>query len=127
MRSVLLCTFAHSNDLSLILDYINKNYVLERNSIYVFENSKNTNDLYCTYNVASAANVAENTIMIHRKKESNTLYTINALNTLILDITGGVLDTSTVINWTDYSNSLLLTVGGELHVIALNLRRVFKT
>jgi hypothetical protein len=55
-----------------------------------------------------------NTILLHRKKESNTLYTINALNTLIKSLNGGVLDTRFIINWQDYKNSILLTNGPEL-------------
>ena len=51
----------------------------------------------------------ENTILIHRKKESNTLYTINALNELVKEENGGVLDTSFVINWQKFKNSIILT------------------
>jgi len=35
----------------------------------------------------------KNTISLHRKKITNTLYTINALNELIKTINNGVLDT----------------------------------
>jgi hypothetical protein len=55
-----------------------------------------------------------NTILLHRKKESNTLYTINALNDLIKSLNDGVLDTSYTINWTDYRNCILLTHAGDL-------------
>jgi hypothetical protein len=34
------------------------------------------------------------TILLHRKKESNTLYTINALNDLIKELNEGKADTS---------------------------------
>jgi hypothetical protein len=51
----------------------------------------------------------ENTILIHRKKESNSLYTINALNELVKEENGGVLDTSFVINWQKFKNSIILT------------------
>jgi hypothetical protein len=61
-----------------------------------------------------AASPMANTILLHRKKESNTLYTINALNTLIKSLNGGVLDTRFIVNWQDYKNSILLTNGPEL-------------
>ena len=58
--------------------------------------------------------ILDNTILLHRKKDSNTLYTINALNDLIKSLNGGVLDTSYKVNWQDYRNCILLTAGGEL-------------
>jgi hypothetical protein len=51
----------------------------------------------------------ENTILIHRKKESKTLYTINALNELVKEENGGVLDTSFVLNWQKFKNCIILT------------------
>ena len=126
MKPVLLCTFAHAHDLKLIVDYIEKTYILERNSIYVFESEDNPDELYCTYNVVSADSPSENTILIHRKKESNTLYTINALNTLIRNINNGVLDKSYVLDWDKYLNCLLITVGGDLSIIKLVLKKVIK-
>jgi hypothetical protein len=55
-----------------------------------------------------------NTILLHRKKESNTLYTINALNTLIKSLNNGKLDKNYIVNWNDYKNSILLTNGPDL-------------
>jgi hypothetical protein len=39
-----------------------------------------------------------NTILVHRKKETNTLYTINALNELIKKLNGGVVDIAYKVN-----------------------------
>jgi hypothetical protein len=50
-----------------------------------------------------------NTILIHRKKESNTLYTINALNLLIKEENGGSLDKKFSLNWQKFKNSIILT------------------
>jgi hypothetical protein len=50
----------------------------------------------------------DNTILVHRKKQTNTLYTINALNELIKSINSGVLDKSFAVNWNDYKNCILL-------------------
>ena len=47
--------------------------------------------------------------MTHRKKETNTLYTINALNRLIESVNNGVLDTSYQVDWENYRNCMLLT------------------
>ena len=73
--------------------------------------------MICTYNI-DAGNVSSiplpNTILLHRKKESNTLYTINALNTLIKSLNGGLLDNRYQIEWDNYKNCILLTTGVEL-------------
>ena len=52
--------------------------------------------------------MVENTILVHRKKQTNTLYTINALNELIKSLNNGVLDKSFSVNWNDYRNCILL-------------------
>jgi hypothetical protein len=73
--------------------------------------------LICTYNI-DTGNVSSiplpNTILLHRKKDFNTLYTINALNILIKSLNGGVVDTRYQIEWEDYKNCILLTTGVEL-------------
>jgi hypothetical protein len=66
----------------------------------------------------------ENTILLHRKKESNTLYTINALNDLIKSLNGGQLDTSFMVNWKDYQNSILLTHAGELKKLDTKIYKI---
>jgi hypothetical protein len=65
-----------------------------------------------------------NTILLHRKKESNTLYTINALNDLIKSLNDGVLDTSFTINWIDYKNCILLTHAGELRRLDTKIYKI---
>ena len=81
----------------------------------------------CTYNI-DMGNMSDaplpNTILLHRKKESNTLYTINALNTLIKKLNGGVLDTKFIVNWHDYRNSILLTNGPELRKLDTAIHKI---
>jgi len=64
------------------------------------------------------------TIMVHRKKESNTMYTINALNKLIESLNGGTLDKSYQIEWGDYRNSMILTDGDGYKIMKTNLFRI---
>jgi hypothetical protein len=66
----------------------------------------------CTYNVEFEEDFVENvqdTISLHRKKQSNSLYTINALNEIIRSLNNGVLDKSFPVPWENYRNTLLLT------------------
>ena len=65
----------------------------------------------CTYNISVEENYSEieNTILLHRKKQTNTLYTINALNELIVLLNNGILNTKFQIDWENYRNTMLLT------------------
>ena len=124
MKTQLLCTFAHRKDLDLISDYITKSYTVAERRIFVFSDADNKNDLYLTYNIERGAfTKTPNTISIHRKKETNTLYTVNALNTIIVKANNGVLDKTFIINWETYRNSLLLTSDNDLRPISLELMR----
>ena len=51
----------------------------------------------------------QDTITINRKKDTETLYSINALNALIREENNGVLDKTYKVDWTQYVNKLLLT------------------
>lgn len=124
MKTQLLCTFAHRKDLDLISDYITKSYTVAERRIFVFSDADNKSDLYLTYNIERGAfTKTPNTISIHRKKETNTLYTVNALNTIIVKANNGVLDKTFVINWEAYHNMLLLTSDDDLRPISLELMR----
>jgi hypothetical protein len=68
--------------------------------------------------------VLPNTILLHRKKESNTLYTINALNALIKSLNNGVLDTNYRITWLDYKNSILLIQNNDLNIIQTKIFKI---
>ena len=122
MKTQLLCTFAHKKDLDLIIDYISKSYTISEKRMFVFSNAENNSELYVTYNVEpDDYKKTPNTIMIHRKKETNTLYTVNALNAIIRKSNNGVLDKKFVINWQIYDNSLMLTDGDDVRHIHLDL------
>ena len=122
MKTQLLCTFAHRKDLDLIVDYISKSYTISEKRMFVFSNAEKNSELYVTYNVEpDDYKKTPNTIMIHRKKETNTLYTVNALNAIIRKSNNGVLDKKFVINWQIYDNSLMLTDGDDVRHIHLDL------
>ena len=46
--------------------------------------------------------------MVHRKKHSNTLYTINALNQLVTEL-NGTPDPHFEVDWEKYKNCILVT------------------
>ncbi len=111
MKTQLLCTFTNTEAYDTTIKTIIDAYEVIFSKIYVFTNKEDENDIMCTYNVdpINLGNFISNTISLHRKKQTNTLYTINALNEVIKSLNGGILDKSYQIPWEDFSNSLLVT------------------
>ena len=126
-RTNLLCTFAHRKDLTLIIDYVKQSYIIVEKKIFVFNYAEKPNDLYVTYNVDPKEDYrkTQNTILIHRKKDTNSLYTVNALNEIIKAVNNGVLDKSYVVDWNNYKNSLLLTNQDGYRRVSLELYKRF--
>ena len=122
----LFCTFTSPSAVDETISTISSKYSILFNKIFILE-SPDSDELVCTYNI-DTGNVSSqplpNTILLHRKKESNTLYTINALNTLIKSLNGGVLDTQYRINWYDYKNCILLTTGEDLRRLDTKINKV---
>ena len=114
----LLCTFTTVEKLETTIDDILNVYNLSFNNIYVLENVEDQNQLVLTYNITSiidASNtIPASTISVHRKKFTNTIYTINAINRLIEQLNNGVLDKEYKINWSDLQNTVLVTAYGKL-------------
>tara|TARA_B110001454_G_C12567935_1_gene370598 strand:+ start:31 stop:444 length:414 start_codon:yes stop_codon:yes gene_type:complete len=111
MNTQLLCTFTDIHNLNITIDLIVECNDIFYNKIYILSNIDDPTQLMCTYNIPKSDDFLDgvrNTISLHRKKHSNTLYTINALNTLIRKLNNGVLDKTFSINWDDYKNCILL-------------------
>ena len=122
----LFCTFTPKEHLDSILETITSHYSIMFGKIFVLEPLEGS-EFLCTYNIDphnSSSYVLPNTILLHRKKETNTLYTINSLNLLIKSLNEGVLDTSYRINWQDYSNTVLLTQGSELKTLGTKIHKI---
>jgi len=112
MKTQLLCTFTSKEELQNTLQTIRETYHIVYNYIYVLQNKGNLDELFITYNIDTAYKPAyplRDTILVHRKKQSNTLYTINALNELVKEENGGVLDKSFTIDWNKFRNSIIVT------------------
>jgi hypothetical protein len=126
MGQKLFCTFTLHGDLDKTLDKITEQYTVLYNKIFILE-SPQSEELMCTYNIDTHnTNGAPmpHTILLHRKKESNTLYTINALNTLIKLLNAGILDTTYAVDWNNYRNSILLTNGSEIRKLETTIHTI---
>ena len=111
MKTQLLCTFTKRNDLYSAIDIIIECNIVLYDKIYVFQNEKDLDQLIVTYNVEYSEDFTPSfgdTISLHRKKNTNTLYTINALNEIIREKNQGVLDKTFPIEWSEFQNTLLL-------------------
>ncbi len=115
MKTQLLCTFARKTKLQDTINLIKSTYEIIFEKIFILKEDVREEDvaskLMCTYNIEYIPNniILPNTISLHRKKESNTLYTINAINDLIILLNDGVLDKTFLIPWHHYKNCLLLS------------------
>ena len=112
MRTQLLCTFTNKEEVENILEIIQETYSIVYNYIYILQNKANLDELFVTYNIDTSYKPhlpLRNTILVHRKKQFNTLYTINALNELVKEENGGVLDRSFIIDWENFRNSIIVT------------------
>ena len=127
LNNKLFCTFVEESVLDDMVTSISKAYSIMYNKMFVLF-VKSTGEYVITYNVeqANVSNIPVNTILVHRKKETNTLYTINALNDLIKKLNGGVVDTNFRVNWQHYQNCILLTQGGDLKQLNTKVYKIIE-
>lgn len=127
-QSQLLCTFTTVDGLDKTIGAIKGTYKLMFNKVYLLENTEDANQLILTYNVAKTESLTltppPSTISVHRKKHTNTIYTINAINKLIEEKNGGKLDTSYRIEWSELQNMVLVTAYGKLKVVNTKLVKI---
>ena len=112
MNTQLLCLFTTKEELDKSLEFVLNQYTLTNPNVFVLESKTNVGELYITFNVekgSSAINSAWKTILVHRKKQSNTIYTINALNEVVKSKTGGMLDNTYQLEWDEYKNCIITT------------------
>ena len=97
MKTQLLCTFSDIKNYRNVIPKIDSFYNIVFNKVYVLQNKDSVDELLITYNIDADKNSSNsffpNTISVHRKKDTNTIYTINSLNELIKKLNKGVMDT----------------------------------
>jgi hypothetical protein len=124
VRTQLLCTFTNEGEFEGLVDRILREFELFSRKIFVLKLDP-SKELVISYNIIpNSVKFLPSTIMVHRKKESNTMYTINALNRVISDENGGVLDKSYQVDWQKYRNSVILTDGDGYKIMKTSLFRI---
>jgi hypothetical protein len=125
MNNRLFATFTQQNEIEGLISELSSTYNIMYKKMFVLF-IKSTNEYVVTYNVeqGNIDTIPENTILVHRKKESNTLYTINALNDLIKKLNGGEVDLTFKIEWQNYRNCVLLTQQGEVKQLNTKIYKI---
>ena len=125
MNTQLLCTFSTKKESDEIIETIRDSYDVIFNKIYLLENLDNSRQLMLTYNVNKGSSIhLPQTISLHRKKQTNSLYTINAINEIVILLNDGVMDKKYPIPWENYANSMLLTGDDGLKIIKTKLYKI---
>jgi hypothetical protein len=127
MNNKLLCSFTSLENLDELVSKITSLYTLMYNKMFVLH-VKSTNEYVLTYNIeqGNMSDIPLNTILVHRKKESNTLYSLNALNEVIKKLNGGIVDPTYKIDWSNYKNCILLTNHGELKQLNTKIHKIIE-
>ena len=122
----LLCTFSNIISYKSDLTSISNLYTPILTKFFIFENVKNKKDLYITYSIDTTQKFQKlnSTISIHRKKETNTLFSLNAMNKLITEDNGGIFDKEFQVNWELYRDCIILTGDISIRVININLLEI---
>jgi len=126
-RSLLLASFVRKDELYNAIDQISESINIRKDSIFVFMNEDDVNEYILTYNMnpefanTKFTTIWKNTISVHRKKHTNTLYSLNAMNEFIKTKCGGQLNREYQIDWTQFENKFLIIKNGKLKPLPLRL------
>jgi hypothetical protein len=125
LNNKLFATFTTLEELDNLVDQLNQTYSIMYKKIFVLQLS-DSDEYILTYNVdqGNVNSIPENTILVHRKKEYNVLYTINSLNELIKSLNNGVVNPNYRIDWQHYKNTILLTQHNELKQLKTKIYQI---
>ncbi len=126
MKTQLVCTFAKKYETDNVIEEIKSNFSILNNKIFIFKSFDIKEDSILSYNIVmdSYKKFLPNSIMVHQKRETNTIYTINALNELIMNLNNGILDKKYPIEWERYKNCALLKNREGFRVVKIFLVKV---
>jgi len=123
----LLCTFSTVLSFKTTIEEIKKFYSVYNNRFFIFTNINVPKEVFVTYNILSEEKEFpkfQNTISIHRKKQTNTLYTLNAMNQIIKDENNGVFDKTYSVDWELYNNSLIITGTPSIRILPIKILEI---
>jgi|TARA_R110000824_G_scaffold190624_2_gene372188 hypothetical protein len=132
-RGILLASFITSDseeDILTEVENIANTFYLSNNMIFLLKITDAPEKKIITYNAliekGKPLNTRLFTMRVHRKKNTNTLYTINALNAAVAKDNNGETGKHLKLDWEQYRNSVMLLTGSELKTHPVEVLRVFK-
>ena len=132
-RGVLLASFMRTDSDEQVqeeVEFIVNNIEITNKMIFLLENKNEPEKKIITYNAIVEPGKPFNprlfTMRMHRKKQTNTLYTINALNKAVALQHDGQTGKHLKLDWSEYENSVLLTTGDQLTVHSVEVSKIFK-
>jgi hypothetical protein len=126
LKTQLVCTFTRKYQVEDTINDIRQNFSILNNKIFHFKSFETREDAILSYNIVmdTYKKFLPNSIMVHQKWETNTIYTINALNELIMNLNNGILDKKYPIEWERYRNCALLKNKEGFRVVKIFLVKV---
>ena len=132
-RGILLASFITSDSEEEILaevENIAATLHLSNNMIFVLRLLDEPDKKVITYNALIQRGEPLNsrlfTMRIHRKKTTNTLYTINALNAAVAAENDGQTGKHLKLDWANYRNSMMLVTGPKLVVHPVEVLKIYR-
>lgn len=122
----LLCTFSDVTSYQSDIELMKEFYKIDGGKVYILKNSENPTEIFLTYNVEkNNGKYFPKTISVHRKKDFNILYSINALNELIKQENGGLFSHTYQVDWTKFKDSIIVVNDGKIKIMPTKLLRIF--
>ena len=132
-KGFLLASFITTEDEQQIqneVQFIADNLDLTAPYIFLMQNVDDPSKKILTYNALTEKGKSFNprlyTMRLHRKKQTNSLYTINALNLALAKEHDGASGRHLKLDWEKYRNTMLLTVGKKLQAYPIEVLKIFK-
>jgi hypothetical protein len=120
---VLLMSFSSEGEYKTHLQVIREIYRPD-SSIFVIQNRYDDNEIFITFNTEYNFKTP-GIIKIHKKRETNTLFSVDAVNHLSIQENGRI-DKDWIPNWNEFENCLLLMRDGDLAVIPTKIKEIIK-
>ena len=131
-RGVILGVFVNGDD-TIVDEAVQKileSFSLTSKYIFILKNEEDENKTLLTFNALQDRESIEKlrffTIRLHRKKQSNTLYTINGLNLAVAKENNGQTGKHLKLNWEEYQNTVLLSYNRSLKTFRVKLDKILE-
>ena len=130
IKRKLMCSFVIKKRLKEFIKFLLENNIT--NKVFILKTEKPTVVLF-TYNILKEVDLSNlkdygclNSISIQRNKDSNTLYSINALNMVLENIRMITEEDKKdiKINWKEYESCLLITADNKINKINTKILKI---